>query len=431
MFAIKNIPHYFNTDHRVLQLLFYAEGCFLRAAGIICEYDPFHLGHRYQIGRVRQLLGPDTAVVCAMSGNFVQRGGPAVMNKFARAAAAAAEGADLVLELPAAVSLSSAEGFASGAVAVLAAAGVCTHLCFGTETEDLASLTGLAEILCSGEADVGIRTLMKTGVSYAEARQEAVRRIAGDSADVLSSPNNILGVEYLKAVRRQNVPLEPVPVLRSGGGHGGNGWSGSAVRAALLSGGNWKELVPELAGAVIREELDAGRAPVSWASLEQAALYRLRSMSRYEFSGLPDATEGLGDRLWKAVRRADTLEQVLELAKTRRYAMSRLRRMVACAWLGIRSGEGREPLYLRVLAAGERGRTLLAEMRTAASLPVLVRSDEAKKLPAGARAAFEREAGYTDLYVLGYPAAGQRFCGSDWTARPVRSGGNGPRDEEG
>ena len=124
MFAIKNIPHYFNTDHRVLQLLFYAEGCFLRAAGIICEYDPFHLGHRYQIGRVRQLLGPDTAVVCAMSGNFVQRGGPAVMNKFARAAAAAAEGADLVLELPAAVSLSSAEGFASGAVAVLAAAGV-------------------------------------------------------------------------------------------------------------------------------------------------------------------------------------------------------------------------------------------------------------------------------------------------------------------
>ena len=154
-------------------------------------------------------------------------------------------------------------------------------------------------------------------------------------------------------------------------------------------------------------------------------------MSRFEYAGLPDATEGLGDRLWKAVRRAETLDGVLELAKTRRYAMSRLRRMVTCAWLGIRAGEGREPLYLRVLAAGERGRALLAEMRTAAALPVLVRSDEARKLPEDARRAFEREAGYTDLYVLGYPEPGQRSCGSDWTARPVRSGGSDLREKEG
>ena len=403
----------------------------MRTAGIICEFDPFHRGHRYLIEEVRRRLGRDTAVVCVMSGNFVQRGGPAVMNKFARASAAAAEGADLVLELPAAVSLSSAEGFASGAVAVLAAAGVCDSLCFGTETEDLSVLTRLAEILCAGETDGRIRELMKTGVSYAEARQEALRQLAGDSADCLSFPNNILGVEYLKAIRRRNVPLEPVPVLRAGAGHDAPGWSGKAVRNALLTGGDWREAVPEHARAVIGEELAAGRAPVSWQALEQAALYRLRSMSRYEFAGLPDATEGLGDRLWKAVRQAQTLDGVLELAKTRRYAMSRLRRMVTCAWLGIRAGEGAEPLYLRVLAAGERGRTVLSGMKTAASLPVLVRSDEAKKLPAEARAAFEREAGYSDLYVLGYPAAGQRTCGSDWTARPVRSGGNGPRDEGG
>ena len=403
----------------------------MRTVGIICEYDPFHLGHGYQIARVRQLLGGDTAVVCAMSGNFVQRGGPAVMNKFARAAAAAAEGADLVLELPAAVSLSSAEGFASGAVALLEAAGVCGTLCFGTETEDLSALEKMADILCSGEADGRIRELLKTGVSYAEARQTALRQIAGDGADCLSSPNNILGVEYLKAMRRQSSKMEPLPVLRAGGAHGGAGWSGTAVRDAMLGGGDWKSLVPESARTVIAEELAAGRAPVSWKSLEQAALYRLRSMSRYEFAGLPDATEGLGDRLWKASRRAETLDGVLELAKTRRYAMSRLRRMVTCAWLGIRAGEGTEPLYLRVLAAGERGRAVLAEMRTAAALPVLVRSDEAKKLPDRARAAFEREAGYSDLYVLGYPAAAQRTCGSDWTARPVRSGGNGPREKEG
>ena len=404
----------------------------MKVAGIICEYDPFHRGHRYQIDRVRQLLGQDAAVVCAMSGNFVQRGCPAVMNKFARASAAAAEGADLVLELPAAVSLSSAEGFAAGAVEILAASGVCTHLCFGTETEDLGVLTQLAELLCSGEADGRIRELMKTGVSYAEARQTALRETVGEGADSLSFPNNILGVEYLKAILRQDVALEPVLLLRSGGGHGGSGWSGKAVRTALLTGGDWKSLVPDRARTVIEEELAAGRAPVSWQALEQAALYRLRTMSRYEFAGLPDATEGLGDRLWKAVRRADTLDNLFELAKTRRYAMSRLRRMVTCAWLGIRSGDGgTKPHYLRVLAAGERGRALLAQMKTAAALPVLVRSDEARKLPDEARATFEREAGYSDLYVLGYPAAGQRACGSDWTARPVRTGGMDPREKEG
>ena len=403
----------------------------MRTAGIICEFDPFHRGHRYLIEEVRRRLGRDTAVVCVMSGNFVQRGGPAVMNKFARASAAAAEGADLVLELPTCFSLSSAEGFASGAVAVIAAAGVCDSLCFGAETEDLTVLTRLAELLCAGEADGRIRELMKTGVSYAEARQEALRQLAGDGADCLSFPNNILAVEYLKAIRRRNVPLEPVPVLRTGGGHDAPGWSGKAVRAALLTGRDWREAVPEHARAVIEEELAAGRTPVSWQALEQPALYRLRSMSRYEYAGLPDATEGLGDRLWKAVRQARTLDEVLELAKTRRYAMSRLRRMVTCAWLGIRAGEDAGPFYLRVLAAGERGRTVLSAMKTAASLPVLVRSDEAKKLPAAARAAFEREAGYSDLYVLGYPAAAQRTCGSDWKARPVRSGGNGPRDEGG
>ena len=404
----------------------------MRAVGIICEYDPFHRGHRYQIDRIRQLLGPDTAVVCAMSGNFVQRGGPAVMNKFARASAAAAEGADLVLELPTAVTLSSAEGFAAGAVETLTAAGVCSHLCFGAETEDLAVLSRLAEFLCSGEADGRIREMMKTGISYAEARQEALRQVMGDSADCLSFPNNILGVEYLKAILRQGTPMEPVPILRSGGGHDGSGWSGKAVRTALLGGEKWEDMVPDHARAVVREELAAGRAPVTWQSLEQAALYRMRSMSRYEFAGLPDATEGLGDRLWKAVRRAETLDHVLELAKTRRYAMSRLRRMVTCAWLGIRAEDGgAKPGYLRVLAAGERGRALLAEMKTRAVLPVLVRSDEARKLPENARAAFEREARYSDLYVLGYPEASQRTCGSDWTARPIRSGGTDPREKEG
>ena len=403
----------------------------MQAAGIVCEYDPFHKGHRYQIERIREMLGRDTAVVCAMSGNFVQRGGPAVMNKFARASAAAAEGADLVLELPTPVSLSSAEGFAAGAVALLAAAGVCRYLCFGTETEDLDALRKLAEILCAGGTDERIRARMKTGVSYAEARQETLRELTGDSADCLSFPNNILAVEYLKAVRRQNAPLEPVPVLRTGGGHDGSGWSAKAVRAALRSGEEWRDTVPDHARAVLEAELAAGRAPVAWRSLEQAALYRLRTMSRFEFAGLPDATEGLGDRLWKTVRQAETLDRLLELAKTRRYAMSRLRRMVTCAWLGIRAGEDARPRYLRVLAAGEKGRAVLSEMKTAAALPVLVRSDEARKLPAEARAAFEREAGWTDLYVLGYPEAGQRTCGSDWTARPVRSGGNGPREEEG
>ena len=159
----------------------------MRAVGIICEYDPFHRGHRYQIDRIRQLLGPDTAVVCAMSGNFVQRGGPAVMNKFARASAAAAEGADLVLELPTAVTLSSAEGFAAGAVETLTAAGVCSHLCFGAETEDLAVLSRLAEILCSGEADGRIREIYKAIERFLILSKDA----SGTDASKLSSEQSL------------------------------------------------------------------------------------------------------------------------------------------------------------------------------------------------------------------------------------------------
>ena len=239
MFAIKNIPHYFNTDHRVLQLLFYAEGCFLRAAGIICEYDPFHLGHRYQIGRVRQLLGPDTAVVCAMSGNFVQRGDFALLRKHARAEAAVRGGADLVLELPLPWAISSAEGFAAGGVGVLSGTGLVDTLAFGSECADADRIGRTADALLSDAFSAAMRAELAQGDSFAAARQRAAERLTGADAAILASPNDILGVEYVKALRRQGSAITPLALPRVGAAHdGGAGEHASAshIRGLLLGG---------------------------------------------------------------------------------------------------------------------------------------------------------------------------------------------------
>jgi predicted nucleotidyltransferase len=172
-------------------------------AGIIAEYDPLHAGHLYQISRVRDLLGADTPIVCAMSGNFVQRGGFAIVRKHVRAEAAVRSGADLVLELPLPWAISSAEGFGLGGAEVLARTGIVTHLAFGSECADAERLKRAAQALGAPEFPDLLRKELAAGDSFAAARQRAVEKIADTgTAGVLGSPNNILGVEYCKALTR-------------------------------------------------------------------------------------------------------------------------------------------------------------------------------------------------------------------------------------
>lgn len=324
--------------------------------GVICEYNPFHKGHRKQFSLIRQHFGEETAIVCLMSGNYVQRGAPAMFDRTVRARAAILCGANLVLELPVTASLSSAEGFAAAGVAILSP--LCDHLCFGAEDGDRASLMGTAEALLSPSFSTRLRAELASGVSFPAARQRALEAM-GISGVLPEKPNDILAVEYCKAILAQGSALLPFPVTRQGSYHAETpdpeNPSATALRRCVLSGGNWldyvpSEAVPCFADAAVHT-LDTG---------ERAILARLRTMTDADFEALPYGSEGLWRRLMHAGREAGSLEEILTGVKTKRYTRSRLDRMVLCAFLGLTQADLNAPApYARVLAFDDRGRAVL------------------------------------------------------------------------
>ena len=400
----------------------------MQIAGIITEYNPLHMGHLLQLEQTRQLLGPDTAVICAMSGNFVQRGDFALVRKHARAEAAVRSGADLVLELPLPWAVSSAEGFAGGAVRTLMATGLVTHLSFGSECGDAAVLRETASALLSPEYQAGLRRLLGEGMSYAACRQAVVERLLGpEKAACLARPNDNLGVEYCKALLRHGSPIRPVAIRREGPGHDSQDLTGATASASavrrLLRDGRREEALARMAPAMRQSywaEEAAGRAPVRSDACERAILARLRSMTRAEFQALDTGKEGLGNRLYDTARQSATLEELLSAAKTKRYAHARLRRMVLWAWLGLTAEDvPAAPPYLRVLAANAVGRELLGRMRTCAEVPVLTRPTDVRLLSEEARRLFALEVRATDLYTLAYPDLPAAVPGAEWRESPV------------
>ena len=332
----------------------------MKTVGIICEYNPLHLGHKKQMDRIRQEFGEETAIVCAMSGNFVQRGSPAIMDKSIRAQAAVRCGADLVLELPVTCALSSAEGFAAGGVRLLSA--LCDVLCFGAETADPELLMEAARGLLSDGFPPLLRAELDTGKSFPAAREAALKQL-GVRADILSQPNNILATEYCKAILSQNSPMEPFPIHRQGSYHAlsvdAENPSATAVRNLMLIAHNWKSCVPLEARPILED------APLhSTAAGEKAVLARLRTMTDWDFADLPYGSEGLWRKLMGACRRENTLEDIVNAAKSRRYTRTRLDRMVMCAFLGITAEDLQMEIpYVRVLAFTSRGRRILKEAK--------------------------------------------------------------------
>ena len=388
--------------------------------GIICEYNPFHAGHAAHIAESRAAVGADSPVVCVMSGDFVQRGTPAVYNKHIRAKAACAAGADLVLELPLPWSIASAERFARGGVDLLNSLGVVTHLCFGSECGELAPLTALALAASQPEVLDEVKTAMESGMAFAPARQMVLeKRLGKDCAELLEKPNNILGVEYLKAIFALDAELTPVTSRRTGSMHdaqnGGERRCASEIRTMLEAGEDASAFIPAEANAVF-----AGCEAVYTEHLEQAFMARLRALSEADFKALPDAGDGLGSRLYKAVRTEGSVEALLSAVKTKRYAMSRLRRMLTAAVLGV-TAEMQEqlPPYARVLAANETGRKLLREMDGVSAVPLITKAASVKELDEQARRVFTLGADARDFYALGSRSAAGRRGGTDWKTNPA------------
>lgn len=393
----------------------------MAVAGVIAEYNPFHRGHAWQLAEIRRRLGADTAVTVCMSGNFVQRGDFAVAGKHARAEMALRGGADLVLELPTPWSAATAERFAQGGVAVLAAAGVVTHLAFGCESGALEPLQAAAEGLESEEFRERLRNIPDKEIPFAAARQQALYGLT-EAADCLSRPNDALAVEYLRAMKAQGANLEPLALPRVGAGHDSVEErlcpSASVIREKLLAGEAWRTVLPETSAAVLSREIEAGRAPVSMENCHRAVLSQLRRMEEEDFRVYDGGNEGLYHRFYAAVRSAASTAELLETAKTRRYTLARLRRMLLQAYLGVpQAARGETPPYIRVLGANARGRALLGEMRRTASLPVITKPGHVRRLDGDIQRAFDREARCTDLYVLACPVPGAPE--SEYAVSPV------------
>lgn len=411
------------------------------AIGIVAEYNPFHTGHALQLARTRELLGADLPAVAVMSGCWVQQADCAIADKWTRAKLALMGGVDLVLELPTVWAVSSAESFARGAVSILNAAGVVDVLSFGSESGDIGQLGRVAACLDGGEYPALLKEQLSRGLSFPAARQRAAEQLLGTDAAVLSRPNNTLGIEYLRALHTLGSPIRPVTVKREGAGHNEAAvfagdttreetnrlfWqhnttlSATAIRGYLTEG-EWERMAPYLPQGgleLLRES--APELPVL-ARLERAILARVRTMSAEDWGRLPDAgaAEGLPNRLERAGRTCTSMAEFFDLAKTRRYTHSRLRRLVLWAFLGLTAADvPGAPPYLRVLGFSARGQELLKEMKKQAALPILTKPAQAKDLPEPGRRLFQLESRCTDLYDL--CRAAPRPAGEEWTRSPVR-----------
>lgn len=398
----------------------------MHICGIIAEYDPFHTGHARQISAVRRELGNDCAVVCVMSGNWTQRACPAIVDKHLRARLALLGGADLVLELPLPYAISSAEWFARGGVSVLDKTGVVTHLCFGSECGDLASLEQTARCLDSEEYRQALHNFLDQGLPFPAARQKAARQLIGSAADCLSLPNNNLGVEYLRALAWRGSAIRPMTVLRQGAGHGErprDGFASASHLRQLLRENRWDETNPYLINREVDILYSSSFSNIQLA--ERAILYRLRLLQPEDLAALPDCGEGLSDRMHRAIRQGTSLDKILSLAKSKRYPLARLRRVLLWAFLGMTSNDRpEEPPYLRVLGMNGTGRALLREIKAHGTLPVLTKPAHVRRLPDAAQRSFELDVRATDLYGLCLPEVPP--CGQEWTRGPVVLERNSP-----
>ncbi len=331
----------------------------MTVTGIICEYNPFHAGHSKQLALVRSLQGQENGIVCLMSGNFVQRGHPAIVDKSLRAQAAVRAGADLVLEMPVTVSLSSAEGFAAGSVKILSR--FCQSLCFGAETAQAQELMATARALLGDRFPPALRAHLDAGLSFPAARARALEDL-GLNSRILQRPNDTLAVEYCKAILSQESPLDILPIHRGGDYHSQqedpDDPSATFLRREMLTGADCTPYMPATAQGQLSGPLHA----LHWG--EKAILARLRAMTAEEFEDLPYSSEGLWRKLMDASRRESSLEEILTAVKSKRYTRTRLDRMVMCAFLGLREADMVvEAPYIRVLAANSRGRELLKQAR--------------------------------------------------------------------
>ena len=348
------------------------------AIGIVAEYNPFHNGHALHLAEARRLAGENLPAVAVMSGSLVQRGEPAFANKWLRAQMAAASGVDLVLELPTAFACRSAEFFAKGAVQLLAATGTVKYLAFGAETADAETLKQAAAYINAHQNE--LREIIKNGSPYAAAQTQLLTS-AGINFDANQS-NDILALEYCRALQKYAPDIEPLVIRRSGAAYNDADIksayaSATALRASYAAYGltqNFLAQVPQAGVPPLQNAAASCQLGYDAEKLATLVLYRLRSLTEAQIAAACECSEGLENRLKEAAA-CESIEQILASASNKRYTKSRIRRLLMQLLLDVPKELFTEAQtnYLRVLAFNNRGRQLLAQMRTEAALPVITK----------------------------------------------------------
>lgn len=385
---------------------------------IIAEYNPFHNGHLYQLQKSKKLINPDYSI-CIMSGNFVQRGDTSIIDKWSKTEAALKCGFDLVVELPVFYAVSSAENFAEGALKILNAFGNDVTLSFGSECGNLNTLANIADVLCNEpkEFTTILSHELSKGLSYPKARENSLLIYLNDVrkyANVLSNPNNILGIEYLKAIKKLKSTVTPLTIKRIDAGYNSlkikdRLASATAIRNSLKKNEDVKKLMPTPSYNILSENIKHGKIVNSISVFEKEIIYTLRKMSVQEISNLQDVSEGLENLIKQAANSCNNLEDLINSIKSKRYTHSRIQRILLYSILNITKKDIQDSYktkpYIRVLGVSQKGKTLLSQISNSkAKYPVITSvkkfmdTNNNKIL----KNMLEKDILATNIYTLGY-----------------------------
>ena len=348
-----------------------------RVLGIIAEYNPFHNGHLYHIAKSKQETNAQY-IVGVISGNFVQRGNTSIVNKWTKARMALLNGVDLVIELPTVYSISSAENFAEGAIKILNSLGIVDTISFGMETNDISTLNNIANVLYN-EPKEYVTILsheLSKGNSFPKARENALMMYLNDIkryANVLTGSNNILGIEYLKAMKKTKSKIIPVGIKREKVLYNDKYIvdefaSATAIRKMLMtrSLNDISKVMPRNSYLLLGDELKKGHYVIDISRFEKEIIYNLRKMSKEEIAKLPDVSEGLENSIKNAADSCNNLKDLINMVKTKRFTQTRIQRILLYSLIGITKKQmdtsRKISPYVRVLGFNNKGKELISEM---------------------------------------------------------------------
>lgn len=391
--------------------------------GIIAEYNPFHNGHLHHLAESKKITNSDYCIAI-MSGNFTQRGEISIVDKWEKAKMAMANGVDLVIELPTLYAISSAENFASGSIKILNSLGVVDYISFGSESNDITLLDDIANVLAFEPPQY--KTLLShelaRGESYPKARENAVMMYLNDIlrfANVLSAPNNILGIEYLKSLKRLKSDIQPLTIKREGAKYNDTSIPSSSRFASATAIRNLcqstdditpiQKFIPEASFNILEENIKKGNFVKNISSFDKEILYTLRKMSTAEIANLPDVSEGLEFSLKNAANECNSVVELLSIVKSKRYTQTRLQRILLYAILGITKKDMEMSIntvpYVRVLGFNDKGQELISQIsKKNRKLEIItsVKKFMDKKSNESLKLMMSKDIWATDVYTLGF-----------------------------